>query len=101
MIIRVGSIEQWLRNEEICLKNSLFGSDNLSIHGGIIALNTGPIIFDIARKLEKLSPKAIVSKSFDLLIKAFYSYPVLKSSKLIENLLKEFSRVNPILKEYH
>ncbi len=81
MIIRVGSIEQWLRNEEICLENNLFGSDNLSIHGGIIALNTGPIIFDIARKLEKLSPKAIVNKSF--------------------NLLKGFSRVNPILKEYH
>jgi len=57
-IIRAGTAEQWRRNADICLRHEMFPTDNLSVHGAVIAANTAAVVMDVAAKLEKLAPHA-------------------------------------------
>ncbi|MBQ9501113.1 MAG: hypothetical protein IJU70_03040 [Lentisphaeria bacterium] len=41
-------------------RHGYFSSDNLSVNGAFLALRLGRTIFDIARRLEKLSPSALM-----------------------------------------
>ena len=58
VIFRAGS---WLAFEQMAnasLKHGFFCSDNISPQGAFLAMKGGPIILDIARKMEKLCPNA-------------------------------------------
>jgi alpha-galactosidase/6-phospho-beta-glucosidase family protein len=53
-----GSEEQWRVSMAICRSQGFIGSDQLSPSGALLALKGGPIVLDIARRMEKLCPNA-------------------------------------------
>ncbi len=58
VIMMAGSPMSYRFGGEICLKNGFIASDNVSPNGAFLALKGGPIVLDIARKMEKLCPDA-------------------------------------------
>ena len=56
--IRVGGMEARIRDEKIPLKHGLLGQETTGAGGFMNALRTIPVMLDIARRIEKLSPNA-------------------------------------------
>ena len=56
--IRVGGMEARIRDEKIPLKHGLLGQETTGAGGFMNALRTIPVMLDIARRTEKLAPKA-------------------------------------------
>ncbi|MDR0323238.1 MAG: 6-phospho-beta-glucosidase [Treponema sp.] len=56
--IRVGGMEARIRDEKIPLKHGLLGQETTGAGGFMNALRTVPVMLDIARRMEKLSPDA-------------------------------------------
>lgn len=52
--------EAHARSCRVCLEHGWIGSDNLSPNGAYLALRGGPMVLDIARRLERSSPGALV-----------------------------------------
>jgi len=56
--IRVGRMEARIRDEKIPLKHGLLGQETTGAGGFMNALRTIPVMLDIAKRIEKLSPNA-------------------------------------------
>ena len=56
--IRVGGMEARIRDEKIPLKHGLLGQETTGAGGFMQALRTIPVMLDIAKRIEKLSPDA-------------------------------------------
>ncbi len=56
--IRVGKLDARIRDEKIPLKYNLLGQETTGAGGFMKALRTIPVMMDIARKIERLSPEA-------------------------------------------
>lgn len=56
--IRVGKLEARVKDEKIPLKYDLLGQETTGAGGFMKALRTIPVMMDIAKKIERLSPKA-------------------------------------------
>ena len=56
--IRVGGLAARIRDEKIPLKYGLLGQETTGAGGFMNALRTVPVMLDIARRIEKLSPEA-------------------------------------------
>ena len=56
--IRVGGLAARIRDEKIPLKHGLLGQETTGIGGFMKALRTVPVMYDIARRIEKLAPNA-------------------------------------------
>ncbi len=58
--IRVGKLAARINDEKIPLKYGLIGQETCGIGGFFKALRTIPVMFEIAGKIEKLAPKAVM-----------------------------------------
>ena len=56
--IRVGCMEARIRDEKIPLRHGLLGQETTGAGGFMNALRTIPVMLDIARRVEKLAPRA-------------------------------------------
>ncbi len=56
--IRVGKLDARIKDEKIPLKYDLLGQETTGAGGMMKALRTIPVVMDIAKKIEKLSPEA-------------------------------------------
>lgn len=56
--IRVGKLDARIRDEKIPLKYDLLGQETTGAGGFMKALRTIPVMMDIAKKIERLSPNA-------------------------------------------
>lgn len=56
--IRVGKLDARIKDEKIPLKYNLLGQETTGVGGFMKALRTIPVMMDIARKIERLSPNA-------------------------------------------
>lgn len=56
--IRVGKLDARIRDEKIPLRYDLLGQETTGAGGFMKALRTIPVMMDIARKIERLSPEA-------------------------------------------
>ncbi|MDR0463755.1 MAG: 6-phospho-beta-glucosidase [Treponema sp.] len=56
--IRVGRMEARIRDEKIPLKHGLLGQETTGAGGFMNALRTIPVMLDIAKRIEKLSPNS-------------------------------------------
>lgn len=54
----VGSLRVCRLSEQACLAHGLFGSDQISVSGAFRAVTGGSIIWDLARRMEKICPQA-------------------------------------------
>ena len=59
-IFMAGSQESHAKSIMACLDHGFVGSDNISPSGSILGVKTGGIILDLARKMERLCPDAIL-----------------------------------------
>jgi len=60
VILRAGSMLNFELGTEASFKLGFDSSDNISPNGAFLALKGGPIIMDIARKMERLCPEALL-----------------------------------------
>jgi 6-phospho-beta-glucosidase len=56
--IRVGGMASRILDEKIPLKHGLLGQETTGVGGFMNALRTVPVMLDVARRIEKLSPEA-------------------------------------------
>ncbi|MDR0315992.1 MAG: 6-phospho-beta-glucosidase [Treponema sp.] len=56
--IRVGGLAARILDEKIPLKHGLLGQETTGVGGFMKALRTVPVLFDMARRIEKLAPDA-------------------------------------------
>jgi len=74
-----GTRLSFILGNEVSLDHGFLGSDNISFNGAFLALKGGPVILDIAKKMEKYSPNAILAN---------FVNPVSVISALINNYTK-------------
>jgi len=60
VVLFAGGRDRFMKDCMICNKYGFIGSDQLSPSGAFLALMGGPIIMNIARKMEKLCPNALL-----------------------------------------
>ncbi len=60
VILRAGSMLSYELGEDASLKRGFASSDNISPNGAFLALKGGPILMDVARKMERLCPEALL-----------------------------------------
>ena len=60
VILRAGSPLSFELGDDASVKRGFASSDNISPNGAFLALKGGPILMGIARKMEKLCPKALL-----------------------------------------
>lgn len=58
VVLMAGSRRNFSRLQNSCAQYGFLGSDQLSPSGAILGLKGGPILMDLARKMEKLCPQA-------------------------------------------
>ena len=58
VVLLAGSREMYAASCTVCRNHGYIGSDNVSASGAVLAVKGGPIIMNIAKKMEKLCPKA-------------------------------------------
>lgn len=60
VILRAGSMLNYELGAEASFERGFASSDNLSPNGAFLALKGGPILMDLARKMERLCPDALL-----------------------------------------
>jgi len=58
VILMAGSRLSHSLGEEACIKHGFLGSDNVSPSGALLAVKGGPILMDLARRMERRCPQA-------------------------------------------
>ncbi|MCC6580392.1 MAG: hypothetical protein IT440_08105 [Phycisphaeraceae bacterium] len=58
VVLMAGNARNFTQLSTACPKHGFIGSDQLSPSGAMLALKGGPILLDIARRMEKLCPNA-------------------------------------------
>jgi alpha-galactosidase/6-phospho-beta-glucosidase family protein len=58
VVLMAGNLESYLLGNRLCSRHGFPGSDQLSPNGALLALKGGPILMNIARKMERLCPQA-------------------------------------------
>lgn len=58
VVLMAGNIKNFRMSQLICNQRGFLGSDQLSPSGAMLAMKGGPILMDIARRMEKLCPNA-------------------------------------------
>ena len=57
VIVCPWSAERGYESERVCLEHNFLGSDNVSQSGPFLALRGGPLVLDIARRMERVAPQ--------------------------------------------
>ena len=60
VIIRAGSMLNFELGADASIKQGFASSDNISLNGAFLALKGGPILMDVARRMERHCPKALL-----------------------------------------
>ena len=58
VVLMAGNIKNFRMSQLVCNQHGFLGSDQLSPSGAMLAMKGGPILMDIARRMEKLCPNA-------------------------------------------
>lgn len=58
VVLMAGNLKNFNMSQLVCNQHGFLGSDQLSPSGAMLAMKGGPILMDIARRMEKLCPDA-------------------------------------------
>jgi alpha-galactosidase/6-phospho-beta-glucosidase family protein len=60
VILMAGSLKSYRLGDGASLKHRYMSSDNVSLNGALLAMKGGPILLDVARRMERICPEALL-----------------------------------------